>query len=161
MPTKAVKDACDLLDADHRTVKKLFTEYDELAGSKAQGAMTKKATLARAICRELTVHATIEEEIFYPQVRAAIKDDALLDEAGVEHASCKALIAEIETSEPSDPLFDAKVKVLGEYINHHVGEERNEMFPKARSSKKLDLFAIGEQLEIRKEALMAAEAATA
>lgn len=161
MPTKADKDACDLLDADHRAVKKLFTEYDELAGSKAQGAMTKKATLARAICRELTVHATIEEEIFYPQVRAAIKDDALLDEADVEHASCKALIAEIEASEPSEPLFDAKVKVLGEYINHHVGEERNEMFPKARSSKKLDLFAIGEQLEIRKEALMAAEAATA
>ena len=161
MSTKAEKDACDLLDADHRAVKKLFTEYDELAGSKAQGSMIKKATLARTICHELTVHATIEEEIFYPQVRAAIKDDALLDEADVEHASCKALIAEIEASEPSDPMFDAKVKVLGEYIDHHVREERNEMFPKARASKKLNLVAIREQLEIRKEALTADEATTA
>ena len=123
--------------------------------------MTRKATLARTICHELTVHAMIEEEIFYPQVRAAIKDDALLDEADVERGSCKALIAEIEACEPSDPMFDAKVKVLGEYIDHHVGEERNEMFPKARSAKKLDLFAIREQLEARKEELMAEEAATA
>ena len=161
MSTKAEKDACDLLDADHRAVKKLFTEYDELAGSKAQGSMIKKATLARTICHELKVHAMIEEEIFYPQVRAAIKDDALLDEADVEHATCKALIAEIEASEPSDPMFDAKVKVLGEYIDHHVGEERNEMFPKARATKKLDLFAIRGQLEIRKESLMADESATA
>ena len=70
------------------------------------------------------------------------------------------LIAEIEASEPSDPMFDAKVKVLGEYIDHHVREERNEMFPKARASKKLNLVAIREQLEIRKEALMADEAVT-
>ena len=161
MSTKAAKDACDLLDADHRAVKKLFTAYDELADSKAQSSMTKKATLARTICHELTVHATIEEEIFYPQLRAAINDDALLDEADVEHASCKALIAEIEASEPTDPLFDAKVKVLGEYIDHHVGEERNEMFPKARSAKKLDLVAIREQLEARKEELKADESATA
>ena len=94
-------------------------------------------------------------------MRAAIKDDALLDEADVERGSCKALIAEIEACKPSDPMFDAKVKVLGEYIDHHVGEERNEMFPKARSAKKLDLFAIREQLEARKEELMAEEAATA
>ena len=155
MATKSPKDACDLLDADHRAVKKLFVSYDELSSSKSKSALAKKASLAREICNELTVHATIEEEIFYPPVRAAIKDDALLDEAEVEHASCKSLIAEIEAGDPADPMFDANVKVLGEYIDHHVKEERDEMFPKARASKKLDLVALRDALEARKEELMA------
>ena len=155
MATKSPKDACDLLDADHRAVKKLFVAYDELSSSKSKSALAKKASLAREICNELTVHATIEEEIFYPPVLAAIKDDALLDEAEVEHASCKALIAEIEAGNPADPMFDAKVKVLGEYIDHHVKEERDEMFPKARASRKLDLVALRDALEARKEELMA------
>ena len=155
MATKSPKDACDLLDADHRAVKKLFVAYDELSSSQSKSALAKKASLAREICNELTVHATIEEEIFYPPVRAAIKDDALLDEAEVEHASCKALIAEIEAGNPADPMFDAKVKVLGEYIDHHVKEEREEMFPKARAFRKLDLVALRDALEARKEELMA------
>ena len=155
MATKSPKDACDLLDADHRAVKKLFVAYDELSSSQSKSALAKKASLAREICNELTVHATIEEEIFYPPVRAAIKDDALLDEAEVEHASCKALIGEIEAGNPADPMFDAKVKVLGEYIDHHVKEERDEMFPKARASRKLDLVALRDALEARKEELMA------
>ena len=161
MATQSPKDACDLLDADHRAVKKMFVAYDELASSKSKSALTKKATLAREICNELTVHATIEEEIFYPPARAAIKDNALLDEAEVEHASCKALIAEIEASDPTHPMFDAKVKVLGEYIDHHVKEERGEMFPKARASKKLDLVALRDTLEARKQELMADMVATA
>lgn len=107
------------------------------------------------ICEALTVHAQIEEEIFYPAAREAIDDDDLLDEAEVEHASAKQLIAEIQSMTVEDRLFDAKVTVLGEYINHHVEEEESEMFPEARSSD-LDLKKLGAQLEERKAELMAA-----
>ena len=154
MATKDTKDACDLLDADHRAVKKLFMEYDELGEAKSKTTLVTKMALAKKICSELTVHATIEEEIFYPPVRAAIKDDRLLDEAEVEHAACMALIAEIEAGEPSEAMFDAKVRVLGEYIDHHVKEERDEIFPKAREAKKLDLVALRADLEARKAELM-------
>ena len=108
----------------------MFKDYEELAQSKAKGAVQKKRDLAQEICMELTVHAQIEEEIFYPAVRAAIKDTDLLDEAEVEHASAKDLIAQIQDATEMDDMFDAKVKVLGEYIDHHVKEERNEMFPR-------------------------------
>lgn len=161
MATNTTKDACDLLDADHRAVKKLFDAYDELGESHAKPALAKKSELAQQICNELTVHTTIEEEIFYPMLRVAIKDDALLNEAEVEHATCKALIAEIEGGNPTDPLFDSKVKVLSEYIEHHVKEEREEMFPKARASTKLDLVAIRDALQSRKEELKAGIESTA
>jgi len=101
------------------------------------------------------VHTQIEEEIFYPAVREAIKETDLLDEAEVEHASAKELIEQIQSAQDVDDMFDAKVKVLGEYIDHHVKEERNEMFPKARAAKGLDLVAMREQLATRKEELMA------
>ncbi|MDB5856982.1 MAG: hypothetical protein JWQ76_671 [Ramlibacter sp.] len=152
--TRREKDACDLLDDDHKKVKKMFKEYETLTESKARSASAKKQQLAQQICQELTVHATIEEEIFYPAVRAAIKDDDLMNEAEVEHASAKDLIAQIEAADPNDPMFDAKVTVLGEYIDHHVKEERNEMFPKARGAKRLDLVALRDQLEARKTELM-------
>lgn len=152
---RAQPDACSLLDADHRNVKKMFTAYDELAGSRAAGASQKKRELANQICAELTVHTQIEEEIFYPAVREAIKETDLLDEADVEHASAKELIAQIEGATEIDDMFDAKVKVLGEYIDHHVKEERNEIFPKARAASGLDLMAMREQLKARKEELMA------
>lgn len=155
MATKTEKDACDLLDADHRAVKKLFNAYDELAGSKAKGAEEQRMDLANQICQELKVHTTIEEEIFYPALRAAMKQTDMLAEAEVEHASAKALIAQIEEGKSADECFDAKVKVLGEYIDHHVKEERNEMFPKARATRGLDLAALRDQLEARKEELMA------
>lgn len=154
MSTRSTPDACSLLDADHRAVKKLFNQYDELAGSKAKSSIEKRRELAERICMELTVHAQIEEEIFYPAVRAAIKEQDLLDEATVEHASAKDLIAQIQSTSEVDDMFDAKVKVLGEYIDHHVKEERNEMFPKARASK-LDLVAMRDELQARKEELMA------
>ena len=156
MPTtaRAGKDACDLLDADHRAVKKMFKEFEELTQSRAKGAAQKKLDLARQICQELTVHAQIEEEIFYPAMREAIKDTDMLDEAEVEHQSAKDLIAQIEGESQADDMFDAKVKVLGEYIDHHVKEERNEIFTKARSARKLDLIAMREELEARKEELM-------
>lgn len=152
--TRASKDACDLLDADHKAVKKLFKEYEELAGSRARGATQKKMDLAQQICHDLTVHAQIEEEIFYPALREAIKDTALLDEAAVEHQSARELIAQIQAAGEPDEMFDAKVKVLGEYIDHHVKEERGEIFPKARAARKLDLVGMREQLETRKEELM-------
>jgi hemerythrin superfamily protein len=155
MATRAAKDACDLLDADHRAVKKMFKDYEELTNSRARGAAQKKMDLAHQICHELTVHATIEEEIFYPALREAIKDTDLLNEAEVEHAGVKDLIAQIESMTEADEMFDARVKVLGEYVDHHVKEEKTEMFPKARAARKLDLVAMREELEARKEVLMA------
>jgi hemerythrin superfamily protein len=156
MPTakRTDLDACSLLDADHRNVKKLFKAYDELTQSRAAGAAQKKRELANEICMELTVHAQIEEEIFYPALRQALKETDLLDEAAVEHASAKDLIAQIQEAVDTDDMFDAKVTVLGEYIDHHVKEERNEIFVKARAARGLDLVAMREQLETRKEELM-------
>ena len=156
---RTAADACTLLDTDHKAVKKLFKAYDELAHSKARDAAGKKLELAREICHELTVHATIEEEIFYPALREALKDTDMLAEAEVEHAGAKDLIAQIDAMDKADEMFDAKVKVLGEYIDHHVKEERNEIFPKARAARKLDLVAMRDELMARKEALMSAEVA--
>jgi hemerythrin superfamily protein len=155
MPTRAEKDACDLLDADHKAVKKMFKEYEELTGSRARSASQKKKELAQQICHELTVHAQIEEEIFYPALREVLKDTDLLNEAAVEHQTAKDLIAQIQGMGEPDEMFDAKVKVLGEYIDHHVKEEKNEIFPKARAARKLDLVAMREELETRKEELLA------
>ena len=158
MATRAEKDACDLLDADHRAVKKMFKEYEELTNSRGRTAAQKKLDLARQICHELTVHAQVEEEIFYPALRAGLKDTDLLAEAEVEHQTAKDLIAQIEAMGEADEMFDAKVTVLGEYIDHHVKEERNESFPKARSARKLDLVAMRDELMARKEELMGAMA---
>ena len=148
------KDACHLLDADHRAVKKMFKEYEELTSSKARDSRARKMDLAREICLQLTVHAQIEDEIFYPALREAIRETDLLDEAEVEHQTARDLIAQIEAMEDSEEIIDAKVKVLGEYIDHHVKEERNEIFPKARGTRKLDLMAMRDELEARKEQLL-------
>jgi hemerythrin superfamily protein len=153
--TRPEKDACDLLDADHKAVKKMFKQYEELTESRARSTAQKKMDLARQICQELTVHAQIEEEIFYPALRAALKDTDLIAEAEVEHATAKDLIAQIQGMTEADEMFDAKVTVLGEYIDHHVKEERTEMFQKARAARKLDLVGMREQLATRKEELMA------
>lgn len=141
-------DAIRLLKDDHREVKGWFKEYEKLEDDAA------KQTLAKKICLALTVHMQIEEEIFCPAARTGIDDDDLLDEAEVEHASVKQLIAEIQAMKAGDRLFDAKVTVLGEYINHHVEEEESEMFPEIRDSD-LDLKALGAQMAERKAELMA------
>lgn len=147
--TKTSKnEAIAQLTADHAKVKKLFKQYERLA--KADAPDKQKQELATMICTELTAHATAEEEIFYPAARAAIDKVELVDEADIEHASAKDLIAQIEGSSPSDDHYDAKVKVLGEYIDHHVQEEENEMFPKVRRAK-VDTVALGEQIAARKE----------
>lgn len=156
------KDACDLLEADHKAVRKLFDEYRSLAESRARSAQAKKRDLAERICMELTVHAMIEEEIFYPAARSVIKDKSLLNEATVEHASARELIDQIRHMDDSDELFDATLLVLGEYVTHHVREERTELFPKLRESR-LNLVELREELAQRKEQLMSQmqDAATA
>ena len=140
-------DAIKLLKNDHKEVKTWFKQYEELEGE------AQKQALADKICLALTVHAQIEEEIYYPATREATGDDDMLDEAEVEHARAKQLIAEIQAMKAGDRLFDAKVTVLGEYINHHVEEEESEMFPESRDSD-LDLKALGVQLAERKAELM-------
>ena len=129
-------------------MKAWFKEYEGLE------ADAEKQALADKICLALTVHTQIEEEIYYPATREAIDDDDLLDEAEVEHASAKQLIAEIQAMKAGDRLFDAKVTVLGEYIDHHVEEEEGEMFPESRDSD-LDLKALGTRMAARKQELMA------
>ena len=141
-------DAIKLLKDDHKQVKTWFKDYEDLEDE------AQKQALADKICLALTVHTQIEEEIFYPAAREGIDDDDLLDEAEVEHASAKQLIAEIKALKAGDRLFDAKVTVLGEYIDHHVEEEESELFPESRHSD-LDLKALGLQLAERKQELMA------
>jgi len=152
----AKTDATVLLQRDHADVKKLFRQYAKLADGEADGQ--ERLALAMQICQMLTVHATIEEEIFYPAARAAGVEEDLLDEAAVEHASAKDLIAQIQLMSPGDELYDAKVTVLGEYVDHHVQEEEGQMFPKCRRAK-MDLAGLAEQLAERKSELMAEEPA--
>jgi hypothetical protein len=142
-------DAIALLKADHRKVEGLFERFEA-----AKGARSKQA-LAKQICTELTVHATIEEEIFYPACNGKIEDD-LLSEGYVEHDGAKVLIAEIEAGSPDDQFYDSKVKVLSEQIKHHVGEEERPstgLFSQARAAG-LDIDALGAQLIARKTELM-------
>jgi hypothetical protein len=145
-------DAIELLEADHSAAAKLFDAYRELAGNKASGPRRK--ALAEQICMELTIHCRLEEEVFYPPVRDAIRDDDLMDEAEVEHASARDLIGQILAMGPNDGLYDAKVTVLGEYIGHHIRQEREQMFPKLRKTG-LDLDALGRLLARRKRELQA------
>jgi len=150
----AAFDAIDLLTTDHKEVKTLFKQYDKLVES--EGSEEEKQTLAGQICQMLTVHATLEEELFYPAAREALGEDAdLVDEADIEHESAKELIAQIQGSSPDDDHFDARVKVLGEYIDHHVKEEEGEMFPRAKKGK-LDTTTLGVAISARKEELIAA-----
>jgi len=140
------KDAIALLIADHKKVQKMFKDYEKLGEDDA----ARKGELCTQICTELKIHTTIEEEIFYPAMREALEEQDLLDEAEVEHASAKELIAQLEGMTPGEDHFDAKVTVLGEYINHHVKEEQNEMFPKAKQTE-VDLVALGEEMMERKQ----------
>jgi len=144
------QDAVDLLMADHQRVTRLFAEFDEL---KEDGSDEAKSALVARICQELIVHTDIEEEIFYPAVRAAIEEDDLMDEALVEHAGAKELIAQLQAADPDDDLYNAKVTVLGEQIEHHVEEEEGSMFPQAKASG-IDLMSLGVSLLKRKKELL-------
>jgi hemerythrin superfamily protein len=144
------QDAISLLKADHRKVEGLFEKFEKAKGSAA------KKTLAEQICTELMVHATIEEEIFYPACTGKIEED-LVKEAYVEHDGAKVMISEILASSPDDDFYDAKVKVLSEEIKHHVKEEERRaegMFAQARDAG-LDMDALGDRMAARKQQLMA------
>ena len=141
-------DAVALLKADHRKVEELFESYE-----KSKNGSTK-AKLAQQICMELTIHATIEEEIFYPAVKGQVEDD-MLDEAYVEHDGAKVLIGELLAGSPDDDFYDAKVKVLSEEIKHHVKEEeqRDGIFAQAKKAG-VDMMDLGQRLATRKAELM-------
>jgi hemerythrin superfamily protein len=140
--------AFDLLEQDHREVEEWFDEYDEI-----QDDDHRKSELAEKICTALKVHSEIEEEILYPQARQGTDDNELIDEAVVEHATVKNLIAEIEAMEVGDDLYDAKIRVLGEMVKQHIKEEEEELFPEIESAK-MDIDAIGRELAECKEELM-------
>jgi hypothetical protein len=141
--------AITLLKKDHREVEGWFDEYEQLE------ADAEKLSLFNKIALALKVHTRIEEEIFYPEERGEVEDD-MLDEAYVEHDGAKKLIAEIEAMKPSDEYYDAKVKVLGEYIKHHVKEEEQPggIFAQAKKGDE-DLEVMGERMKARKDELMA------
>jgi hemerythrin superfamily protein len=143
-------DAIALLKADHRQVEQWFEQFEKTRADE------RKLELATKICAALTVHATIEEEIFYPAFLAATEDKDMHHEAEVEHEGAKNLIAQIEALSPDDDYYDARVKVLSEMIKHHVKEEEQPggMFAEARDSD-MDLEALGEQLAARKAELEA------
>lgn len=144
-------DAIALLKADHRAVEELFAEFER------EKSAARKVTLATRICRELAVHAKVEEELVYPRALAAFgqQDQALIWEATIEHGTLSGLIDALGGAAASDEDFEAHVKVLKEYVKHHVKEEENEMFPKLRASG-LDLAAVGEEIAKRKAELMQA-----
>ena len=144
--------ALELLKHDHQEVDKLFKQFEEIKEGVEDSA---KEELVAQICDALSVHAEIEEAIFYPAARRALPEEQgqdLLNEAAVEHQTLKDIIGRLEAAPTSDPLYDAGVKVLSEYVKHHVREEESELFPKLRSSD-MDLQAVGQQLEERKQQL--------
>lgn len=150
MASTKSQDAIALLKEDHRKVEDLFAQFEKAKGD------DRKQKLALEICKELTIHTILEEEIFYPSIEGKVEED-LLKESYVEHDAAKVLVAEIESGEPSDEFYDSKVKVLKEEIEHHVEEEekpKKGLFAQVRGAD-VDLKAIGEQLAQRKKALQA------
>ncbi len=148
MATTKSQDAITLLREDHRKVEDLFEQFEKAKGD------GRKQKLALEICKELTIHTIIEEEIFYPAIAGKVDED-LLKESLVEHDAAKVLIAEIEGGEPSDEFYDAKVQVLKEEIEHHVEEEekpKEGLFAQTRGTD-IDLKGLGERIAMRKEAL--------
>ncbi|VFB10515.1 Alr3199 protein [Aeromonas salmonicida] len=147
--TPATKDAIALLRADHKEVSDLFADYEKTRSN------AKKKALVAKICSELSVHTQIEEEIFYPAIKTALKDKLLVPEATIEHGGIKDLITQLEGAEPDGEMYDAKVKVLSEYVEHHVKEEQTDMFQKAKTTS-LDLVELGARMAERKADLLAA-----
>jgi len=154
-PADAYEDAVDLLDADHKAVKKLFIDYNAMCDDGA--SPDAKQAIASKICQEILIHAQVEEEIFYPAVRQGTGDDALIDEAVDEHAQAKETIGKIQGMDASEEGYDETVKLLGELIDAHVLEEREEIFLEARQSP-VDLRGLAVRLFERKKALKAAAA---
>ena len=152
--TKTSVDAIDLLKQDHERVEKAFKEFEKMDRQDTEACRG----LIERVCEALTVHSTLEEEIFYPAVREAIDDEDLMNEAAVEHETARMLIEQLQNMGPDDPNYFATFTVLGEYVRHHIKEEQNEMFPAARKSG-IDLAALGERLRARRDELPAQEEA--
>lgn len=146
-------DAIDLLTDDHRLVREYFQHIESISNSSTAADRHRKPELIQQLCDELDIHTRIEEEIFYPAVRAAFKetDDAMVDEAEHEHAEAKTLIAELRAMGPDDARTDEVLARLREAIEHHVQEEEQEMFPQARAQ--LDGMTVGRQLRQQKRSL--------
>lgn len=149
---KQTPDAIDLLDADHLAVHAMFQSYRALVRKNAP-ALQRRA-LAEEICMELTIHARLEEELFYPAVRDALADDDLVDESEDQHGSQREFVAQILAAAPDDELYDARVAVLAEYVERHVRQEREQVFNRALASR-LDLKSLARALATRKEELRA------
>lgn len=147
--TRTKPTALDLLKADHAEVKGLFKEFEKL--KKADDAEGKEQ-IVHAACKALAIHAQIEEEIFYPALRNAGVSDDSLDEADVEHSHIKELVEQLEDAGSDEEFFDARVKVLSEYVEHHVKEEESTLFSATRKAD-IDLVSLGEKLEAKKIAL--------
>ncbi|HEX4884745.1 MAG TPA: hemerythrin domain-containing protein [Casimicrobiaceae bacterium] len=150
----AKSDALSLLREDHERVDGLFKKYDRMK----EGDERKQA-LREQILEEVRVHAQVEEELFYPALRTVLEEQGkqdkteLLDEADVEHSTVKFLMAEIEGGKLESEMVDARMKVMSEYIKHHVEEEEGEIFRAAKRSD-VDLEALGRQMDARKRELM-------
>ena len=142
------QDALSILKKDHGKVQKIFQDFDQ-----TQDRATKQKLVATA-CNELTIHTQVEEELFYPAARQALGDGKLLDEASVEHESVSQLINKLQEMQPGSSKYEAVFTVLGEYVNHHIKEEEDELFPQVKKSD-LDLETLGQQIMERKEQLKA------
>jgi hemerythrin len=148
------EDAIALLMDDHRRFKELFDEFKKLQSSGQPGLEDLKQELMDAVCAELTIHSQIEEELFYPPVREALQNDDLMNEAVVEHESFVDLIDEIKDGDASDDMTCARFIVLGEYVEHHIREEHEDMFPKVRATG-IPTLELGRSMLARKEQLKA------
>ena len=149
-------DALEFLKSQHREVEDLFKQFEKLG---EEGPSEEKEPIVRMACEKLTVHASIEEEIFYPAAREVEDAESLLNEAEVEHNTAKDLIATLDSMDASDPMFSATFTVLSEYIKHHVKEEEGELFPKVKKSD-LDVDALGQELAARADELMSTQEAS-
>jgi hemerythrin superfamily protein len=146
--TKTTVDAIDLLKQDHDKAEKAFRQFEKMDRQDSEACRQ----LVQAVCDDLKVHTTVEEEIFYPAVREAVEDEDLMNEAAVEHETARMLIEQLDNMGPDDPNYYATFTVLGEYVRHHIKEEQGEMFPAAKRAK-VDLAALGERIRARKEEL--------
>ena len=147
--SRALPLALELLKSDHRKVEDLFSQFEEMKEQEDDS----RVAVAQRICAELTIHAQVEEELFYPWLRENLDETEMVAEAEVEHTTAKQLIAEIQPAAAPDENYDAKVKVLNEYIKHHVKEEEEEIFPEVASEKE-ELDELGQEMAARKAELM-------
>ncbi len=146
----ARRDVLEMLMEDHKKVKKMFRDFEK---KNEQDDTEGCEEIVERTCAELEVHATLEEELFYPAIRVAMKDEDLIEEAEVEHGSAKQLIAQLKQMESGDPKYAATFTVLGEYINHHVREEEDEIFPQLNRSTQVDWNSLSDQMNMRKAEL--------